>query len=331
MHQSHVTQGRNAGLGLALVSAFAFGGSGVAAKPLIEAGLDPLHVVWLRVAGAALILLPVAWRHRALVLRRPALLLGFGLLGVAGVQALYFAAISRIPVGVAILVEFLGPALLLGWVRFVQRKPVTRAAAVGVVLAVGGMASVVEIWSGLAFDALGLLLAFGAAVCQVSYFVLADHGSQGDDAPDPFAVIAYGLLVGAVALTLVSRPWDMDWSVLAGQAALGERDVPAWVLLGWVVLVATVVAYLTGVLAVRRLSPQIAGVVACLEAVVGTVFAWVLLGEHLALPQIVGGVLVLAGAFVAQTAKPGSAHAPEPVIEPIPDPVAESADEPERV
>jgi drug/metabolite transporter (DMT)-like permease len=114
----------------------------------------------------------------------------------------------------------------------------------------------------------------------------------------------------------------MDWSVLAGQAALGTRDVPAWVLLGWVVLVATVVAYLTGVLAVRWLSPQIAGVVACLEAVVGTVFAWVLLGEHLALPQIVGGVLVLAGAFVAQTAKPGSAHAAEPVIEPIPEPVA---------
>ncbi|MDX6311004.1 MAG: hypothetical protein QOF84_7429 [Streptomyces sp.] len=323
----HVSQGRNAGLGLALGSAFAFGGSGVAAKPLIEAGLDPLHVVWLRVAGAALVMLPVAWRHRALVLRRPGLLLGFGLLSVAGVQTFYFAAISRIPVGVAILVEFLGPALLLGWVRFVQRKPVTRAAAAGVVLAVGGMASVVEVWSGLAFDALGLLLAFGAAICQVSYFVLADHGSEGDDAPDPVGVIAYGLLLGAIALTAVSRPWGMAWSVLAGKAALGDRDVPALLLLGWVVLVSTVVAYLTGVLAVRRLSPQVAGVVACLEAVVGTVFAWVLLGEHLALPQIVGGVLVLAGAFVAQTAKPaGSGPAapspgPDPVVEPLPEPV----------
>ncbi|NED93097.1 EamA family transporter, partial [Streptomyces sp. SID11233] len=65
---------KSVGLGLALVSALAFGGSGVAAKPLIEAGLDPLHVVWLRVAGAALVLLPVAWRHRALPRARPALL-----------------------------------------------------------------------------------------------------------------------------------------------------------------------------------------------------------------------------------------------------------------
>ncbi|MEU6345651.1 EamA family transporter [Streptomyces sp. NPDC046977] len=299
----HVSQGRNTGLGLALVSAFAFGGSGVAAKPLIEAGLDPLHVVWLRVAGAALLMLPVVLRHRTLLLRRPAVLAGFGLLGVAGVQAFYFAAISRIPVGVAILVEFLGPALLLGWVRFVQRKAVSRAAAVGVVLAVGGMAAVVEVWSGLAFDPLGLVLAFGAACCQVSYFVLADHGSDGEDAPDPVAVIAYGLLIGALVLTVTSRPWRMDWTVLTHRADMGEVSVPALLLVGWIVLVATVVAYLTGVLAVRRLSPQVAGVVACLEAVVGTVLAWILLDEHLGAPQVLGGVLVLAGAFVAQTAK----------------------------
>src|SRR4051794_14789436 len=117
----HNTQGqgpgraRNAGLALALTSALAFGGAGGAAKPLIEAGLEPLHVTWLRVAGAALVMLPVAWNHRDLPARRPALLVGFGLLAVAGVQACYFGAISRIPVGVALLVEYLAPALVLGW------------------------------------------------------------------------------------------------------------------------------------------------------------------------------------------------------------------------
>ena len=262
------SQGRSVGLGLALVSAVAFGGSGVAAKPLIEAGLDPLHVVWLRVAGAALVMLPVAWRHRSLVRDRPALLAGFGLLAVAGVQACYFAALSRIPVGVALLIEYLAPALVLGWVRFVQRKPVTRAAALGVVLAVGGLACVVEVWAGLGFDAVGLLLALGAACCQVGYFVLSDQGSDaGDDAPDPLGVIAYGLLVGTAVLT--------------------------------------VVAYVTGVLSVRRLSPQVAGVVACLEAVIATALAWVVLGEHLSAPQIVGGAVVLAGAFIAQSSRPG--------------------------
>jgi drug/metabolite transporter (DMT)-like permease len=260
------------GLGLALLSAVAFGGSGVAAKPLIEAGLDPLHVVWLRVAGAALVMLPLAVRHRALLRRRPGLLAGFGLLAVAGVQACYFAA---------------------------------RAAAVGVVLAVGGLACVVEVWAGLGFDALGLLLALGAACCQVGYFVLSDQGSDaGDEAPDPLGVIAYGLLVGAAVLTVVARPWTMDWSVLQGTASMDGRPVAAVVLLAWIVLVATVVAYVTGVVSVRRLSPQVAGVVACLEAVIATVLAWVLLGEHLSAPQIAGGAIVLAGAFIAQSSTP---------------------------
>ncbi|MEU6279133.1 EamA family transporter [Streptomyces sp. NPDC047028] len=310
---SQGSHGKGVGLGLALVSALAFGGSGVAAKPLIEAGLDPLHVVWLRVAGAALVMLPLAVRHRALPRSRPALLAGFGLLAVAGVQACYFAALSRIPVGVALLVEYLAPALVLGWVRFVQRRPVTRAAALGVVLAAGGLACVVEVWSGLSFDALGLLLALGAACCQVGYFVLSDQGSDaGDEAPDPLGVIAYGLLVGAAVLTVVARPWSMDWSVLAGSARMNGTAVPAGLLLAWIVLLATVVAYVTGVLSVRRLSPQVAGVVACLEAVIATVLAWVLLGEHLSAPQIAGGAVVLAGAFIAQSSAP-SRKGPDPV------------------
>ncbi|MYZ08450.1 EamA family transporter [Streptomyces sp. SID2999] len=307
--------GRGAGLGLALVSALAFGGSGVAAKPLIEAGLDPLHVVWLRVTGAALVMLPLAVRHRALLLQRPALLAGFGLLAVAGVQACYFAALSRIPVGVALLIEYLAPALVLGWVRFVQRRPVTRAAALGVVLAAGGLACVVEVWSGLRFDALGLLLALGAACCQVGYFVLSDQGGDaGERAPDPLGVIAYGLLVGAAVLTLVARPWTMDRSVLTGTAHLDGTPVPALALLAWIVLVATVAAYVTGVLSVRRLSPQVAGVVACLEAVIATVLAWVLLGERLSLPQVAGGAVVLLGAFIAQSSAPAKG-VPGPVAE----------------
>ncbi|WP_329362206.1 EamA family transporter [Streptomyces sp. NBC_00669] len=354
------TQVRSGGVGLALLSAVAFGGSGVAAKPLIEAGFEPLHVVWMRVAGAALVLLPVAVRHRRLPLQRPGLVIGFGLLGIVGVQALYYLAIARIPVGVAILVEYLGPALLLGWVRFVQRRKVRRAAVVGVVLAVGGMCFVVGIWSGFAFAPVGLLCSFGAACCQVAYFVLADHGAQdgaaaspgspdreragdgladglgdgfvdglgdgsdGGGAPDPVAVIAHALLFGTASLTLVARPWDIAWTSLAHQVPLGDADVPGILLVGWIVLVCTVVSYLTGVMAVRRLSPQIAAVVSCVEAVVGAVLAWFLLGEHLGTPQLFGGALVLAGAFVAQTALPAAAGEPAPAASPTaPEPCVE--------
>ncbi len=85
---------------------------------------------------------------------------------------------------------------------------------------------------------------------------------------------------------------------------MDDASVPAWLLLGWIVLIATVFAYTTGVVSVRRLSPQVAGVVACLEAVIATVLAWVLLGEHLGAPQIAGGAVVLVGAFIAQSSTP---------------------------
>jgi len=159
----------------------------------------------------------------------------------------------------------------------------------------------------------GLLLALAAACCQVGYFVLSDQGSDaGDDAPDPLGVIAYGLLIGAVVLTAVARPWTMSWSVLSGSAHMDGTPVAAGLLLTWIVLVATVLAYVTGVLSVRRLSPQVAGVVACLEAVIATVLAWVLLGEHLSAPQIAGGAVVLVGAFIAQSSAPAKSS-PEPV------------------
>lgn len=117
-------------------------------------------------------------------------------------------------------------------------------------------------------------------------------------------MIAYGLLAGAAVLTVVARPWGMEWAVLGGSAEMDGRHVPAWLLLGWIVLLATVLAYVTGVVSVRLLSPQVAGVVACLEAVIATVLAWVLLGEHLSAPQLVGGGVVLIGAFIAQSSAP---------------------------
>ncbi|MDH6135176.1 drug/metabolite transporter (DMT)-like permease [Kitasatospora sp. MAA4] len=299
---------RAVGLTLALISACAFGGSGTAAKPLIEAGLSPLHVVWLRATGAAVILLPVAWRHRAVVRRRPGLLLGFGVFAVAGVQACYFAAISRIPVGVALLIEYLGPLLLLGYVRLVQRRPVSRGSAIGAAVAVTGLVCVVEAWNGMTFDPLGVLFALAAACCQVVYFVLADAGSQGDNPVNPLAVSAYGLLIGAAVLTAVTRPWEADWGRLAGNVTMNGHLIPAVLPAVWMVLVATVLAYLTGVVSVRHLSPPVAGVVANVEAVVATVLAWVLLGEHLGAPQLLGGALVLTGAFAAQLGR----STPEP-------------------
>jgi drug/metabolite transporter (DMT)-like permease len=294
---------RSGALAIAVLSAVCFGGSGTFAEPLIGSSLGSLHTVWLRVTGAALVLLPVVVRRHAQARGHLRMLLGYGLFPVAGAQTCYFVAITRLPVGVALLVEYLGPVFVLLWTRFVVRRPVTRTAAAGAVLAVCGMACVVEIWSvgtGGGLDPIGLAFALGAALCQASYFLLSAHAG---DAVDPMLVISVGLVAAAVALGLISRAWSTPWSDLAHRLPLGDHGaVPGWVLLAYVSVVTTAIAYVTGVIAVRRLSPPVASVVGTIEAVVATVLAWVVLGQHLGPAQLVGGALVLVGALVAQSA-----------------------------
>ncbi|WP_046470564.1 EamA family transporter [Allosalinactinospora lopnorensis] len=298
---------RASGLGYAVASALAFGGSGPFARPLIDAGMDPLHVTWLRGAGAAVLLLPLAIRHRNVLRTHPWLLLAYGVFPMAGVQAFYFAAISRIPVGVALLVEFLGPVLVLGWIRLVRRRPVSRAAALGVILAVTGLACLVEVWAGISLDLLGLALALTAATCQAAYFLLSD--TAGDDV-EPIAIISYGALVATALITVIARPWEMPWQLLAGEVTISGASTSALVSVGWLAVVSTALAYVTGVAAVRRLSPVVAGAVAYLEVVTAIVLAWLMLGEALSTAQTLGAAIVIAGAFTAQTAVPSTAPAP---------------------
>ena len=65
------------GVGAAAISAFCFGGSGPFAKPLIAAGLSSVEVAWLRLAGGALLMLPFALRHTAVLRQAPKLLIAF--------------------------------------------------------------------------------------------------------------------------------------------------------------------------------------------------------------------------------------------------------------
>lgn len=312
---AHSTRHRPTGSAFALLAALAFGGSGVFARPLLDAGMDPLHVTWLRVAGAALILLPVALRHRDLVRRRPLLLLAYGVFPMAGVQALYFAAVARIPVGIALLLEFLGPVLVLLWVRVVRKDRVSPAAIIGVVLAVAGLGLLLEVWAGMRLDAIGVGLALGAAAAQAAFFLLGD--AVGEDA-DPLAVIAFGALVATVLLGVLSRPWNLPWNLMASPHDLGGLTLPGWALALWLALVCTAIAYFAGVSAIKRLSPQVAGGVAYLEVVTAIVMAWILLGESLNATQLLGAVVIVTGAFIAQTAVPSTP-------ETVPDQTAEPA------
>ncbi|WP_433245007.1 EamA family transporter [Streptosporangium sp. CA-135522] len=305
---------RRAGLLIAIASSWCFAFSGPTAKYLGVAGLAPLEAVWVRMAGAGLLLVGVlaVVRPRALRIPRSRLLffLAYAVVAVAGVQALYFAAITRLPVGVTLLIEYTSPVLVVLWVRFVRRVRLPRAAFIGAVVALIGLGVVVEVWSGLALDPLGLLLALGAAVCSAGYFLLSD--GFGDDV-DPLGLIAWGMAGAAVVLVPVSQPWNIPWAAFGRTVAPeGGHALPVLAAVIWMIVIATVVAYILGVIAVRRLSAAIGSTVASLEVIAGAVVAWVLVGEALGPFQIAGGLIVLTGAYLAQRA---TADLPPAVVE----------------
>jgi drug/metabolite transporter (DMT)-like permease len=294
---------KSVGLGFAVFSAVTFGGSGPFAKALIGAGFTPEQAAWLRILGAAALLIPLVLIFRGFSGLRAArsswrMLVLYGLTGIAGCQTLFFIAASRLPVGVALMLEFTGPVLVVAWLKFGQKIAVPRTAALGVGIALIGLATVVEIWSGLSLDLVGLIAGLGAAACQATYFILIDKLTG---AADPLVMTAAGSVVGAVALTAISAPWGIPWHSLVDTIAIGDRSAPGWVLATWLIVVSTVVAYLAGAAAVQRLSAAIGGAVAYVEVVAASIFAWILLNETLRTNQIIGGVIVLAGAFVAQS------------------------------
>lgn len=283
------------GTGLALLSAMSFALSGSFAKSLIEAGWTPGAAVTARIVGAALVLLvPVLLLRRGDLRHLPRAawpIIGYGALGVAGSQLCYFMALSTLPVSVALLIEYSAPVLLVGlaWAR-TGRRPGTEV-LVGTVLAVVGLVTVLDL-SGARLDPIGLAWASGAALCNAGYFLLA---ARSVDAVAPITMTAAGIGVAAIGVGAAAVLGVLPMGATFATVTLAGAAVPWWVSVAGVVLVSTVVAYATGLVAARRLGAQVASFVALAEVLFAVVAAWVLAGEQPGVPQVVGGLVMVAG------------------------------------
>ncbi|GAA2320893.1 EamA family transporter [Glycomyces scopariae] len=299
------------GVSLVLAASLFFGVCGPFGKVVIQAGLTPIQVTWLRICGVGILALIVAAVPLVRTLRGGtrlpwgALAL-FGLTAIAAVQAFYFIAVERLPVGIALLLEFMGPVVVVAWVRFVRRTILPRAAVIGVLLSIVGLCIVVEVWSGLRLDAVGLVAGAAAAACQATYFL---SGEKLTAKVDVRVLLAIGFTVGAILLAPFAAPWALDWGVLSSQVALGGIEMSAGASILALVL-CTAVAYGLGLSGLRFVSAPVAGGLGYTEVVVASLAAWALLGEALTVPQIIGGLVVIAGVFTAQRAVAAKQHDP---------------------
>jgi drug/metabolite transporter (DMT)-like permease len=297
-------------LGYVMVAAAAtlFGVNGSVSKVVLGSGLSSLELTQIRSTGAAagfLLFLVVFARHRFRVDRRELLfLIAFGIAGVAFVQWLYFVALEHLPVGIALLIQFTAPLIVALFARFVYREHIRKRIWFSLVLCTTGLSVVVEIWSGVSFSTLGITAAFGAAFALAAYILMAERERRHRD---PASLSFYGFLFAALFWAVVQPLWRFPWHALDDsvslQGRLSEHAAPVWVLVGFVVVVGTMITFslLTG--ALRHVPATRASIVATLEPVVATVVAWIWLGESFGFAQLVGGGIVLAGIVLAQTAR----------------------------
>lgn len=291
------------GLVIALVSAFSFGLSGAIARPMLESGWSPGAVVTLRIAVGALVVLPVgvaSLRGRWSLLRRnAATVIAYGLLAVAGAQFCYFSAVRSMQVGPALLIEYTAPAavVLWLWVRRGQRPSAVTGAGVGVCAL--GLVLVLDLMSAsTAVTGTGVAWAFGAMVGAAAYFLISADDRSG---LPPLALAAAGLVVGTVVLALLGAVGAMPMTVGTADVAYAGVEMSPWVAVPVLGVVTAATAYVTGVLAARRLGPRVASFVGLSEVVAGVVWSWVLLAELPRPVQFGGGALILVGVIAVKS------------------------------
>ncbi|QWZ07873.1 EamA family transporter [Nocardioides panacis] len=304
-------QPRSPAVGLALVvvgSALFIQNAGVS-RVALRAGVDPVALTTLRVSGTFAVLLLVAVLFRRDALRPPPgrlglLVVAHGLLGVAALQWTYFVAIDRLPVGMALLLEYQAPILVALWARFVQHERVRPRLWGGLALAWGGLAAATGIWRGLVLDGVGVLAGLGAAVCFAAYFLIGEHGVGR---LDPLRVILWSFGVAAVGLNVVHPLTGTRWGLLGTHAPLLGRlagaSAPVWAVLAWIVVVGTLLPFGLTLLALRHLSATTVTMVAMLEPIGVSALGWVWFAETLDAVALAGGVAVVAGIVVAQSAR----------------------------
>jgi len=294
--------GRSTGLVIGLLSAAAFGTSGTFGTSLIGAGWSPAGAVLARVSIAALVLTGpalVQLRGRWTLLRRWGWrTVAYGCVGVAACQLGYFNAISRMPVGIALLIEYMGILLVVGWlwVRHGQRP--RRLTIAGSVAAIGGLALMLDLSGPGGISPVGVLWALLAAVSMAVYFILS--AKAGADPLPPVVMTWGGMIVGAVVLAAAGVTGLAPLAASSADVTLLNHQV-SWLVpvLGLSVLAAAF-AYVTGIAAARRLGAKLGSFVALAEVLFATAFAWVLLHQVPTGMQFLGGALILAGVVLVR-------------------------------
>lgn len=290
-------------LKLALTAVF-WGGTFVAGR-LLAGQMGPFAAAFLRFALATACLLVLA-RSREGGLPRldrrglPGVLL-LGATGVFAYNALFFTGLATVTAGRAAVIVAANPIVIaLGAALFFGER-LTRRKAAGIILSVAGAVWVIGRGHPLALLAQGLAPGDAAILgCVGSWAAYSLLGKKVMARISPLAAVAWSSLAGALML--------LPAALAEGLAPL-SYPASAWVALAYLGVFGTVLGFTWFYEGIRAVGPSRAGVFINLVPVSAVAIAWLLLGEPADPSLLLGGGLVLAGVWLANTA-PKAAAAP---------------------
>ncbi len=303
------------GLLFAISSALAFGSSGPFAKALMESGWSPTAAVTARLAGGALMMAAFACAVRPgwirEVLDHTRTVVAYGVIPIAGAQLCYYNAVAHLSVGVALLLEYTAPILVVGWVWATTRHRPSAMTFGGVALAIVGIILVLNVLSGAHINLTGVSWGLAAAVCAACYFLMSNQVSTDGDGLNPISLAAGGLIIGTAGVSLLGVTGVMPMTFTTNAVTIAGHTT-AWMVpviaLG---LIPTALAYTLGIVGIARLKPRFASLVGLSEVLFAVLIAWLMLGEAISVSQAIGGAVVLVGLAVARQGDRGEQADPD--------------------
>ncbi len=296
---------RGAGYLLVALGGTFWATNGIASRLVFDSGrIGAVDLAALRIYGAAAILglgvvtiLPRLSRGSLLRLA------AFGILGVNLPQWLYYEAISRISVPIALVIIYTAPVIVTAYERIARGDRPPRLVYASIVVAIGGVIGAVVGGDGGigALSAAGLLLAVATMITYSGQILLA--AVQPRELP-PLRQIGGAMLFGS-AFWLVAAPlWSIPWDAASVQASLGPRldgTVAVGLLVLYVTVFGTVVPYTLLVSGTPRIGPSAASVTGMIEPIIASILAWLILGQSLTPIQMASIAIALGGVTTAET------------------------------
>jgi drug/metabolite transporter (DMT)-like permease len=282
--------------------------SSIPAKLAMESGLSAWRLTQIRTLGAFLVLFIYVYLKNKSSLRIKAkelpILIIFGVFGFAAVNLLYFLAIQRLNVGIALIIEFTAPIWIALWMRFIQKKLISKLLWWGLVIGLTGLVLIAQVWRGLTLDGLGVTFAILDAFALALYFLVGEKlvGVKSSE-----ATMAWGLGVSSAFFAIIQPWWTFPFEKMGSVVELTGRlsgiSLPTFYLVLWVIIFGTAIPYFLVLNGLRGLSAATTSSIGMLEPVLGGIFGWIFLYENLNFTQSAGAVVVLVGIYLANRAR----------------------------